>query len=124
MPNRPHGFIYYQSIENQHNASLGRDLPLPLGVTVTTHHELTRRMRTRTPEAAQELGQELAARRIIEEIGESPDIIEKQINFTQNQRVLEVEVFLVTIERIDETQELIPEERDEPEITPEPFAMR
>jgi len=124
LPSRPHGFAYYQTIENRHNASLGRDLPMPLGVTVTIHHELTRHMRTRTPEAAQELGQELAARRIMEEMGESPDIIEKQINFTQNHRVLEVEVFLVAIERIDQTKELIPEEQDEPETTPEPFAMR
>jgi len=109
IPHATHNFIYYEVIENHRQTSIGQDFPLPLSTTATTYHELTRNLRSRSPEFAQELAQELAARRITEEMGDNPDIIDKQINFTQNHRELEVEVFLTVIERIDQTQELIPE---------------
>ncbi|MCL2854221.1 MAG: sporulation protein YqfD [Defluviitaleaceae bacterium] len=109
LPHAPHNFVYYEAVENHRQMAFGRNLPMPLATTVTTNYELTRNLRSRSPEAAQEMAQELAARRILEELGEDADIIEKQISFTQNYRDMAVEVFLTVIERIDKIQELIPE---------------
>jgi len=101
-----HDFIYYEETARNHQMSFGQNYPLPLGRITTRAYELTRHLRSRSAEAAQALAEEFAIRLIAEEIGEDVEILEKQISFTQGERELTAEVFLVTIERIDESVEL------------------
>lgn len=110
IPHSAHNFVYYEVIENHRQINIGQDFPLPLAATVTTYYELMPNIRSRSPELAKELAEEFMSRRIVEELGDDPDIIQKQTNFTQSERELVVEVFLTVIERIDQTQELVPEE--------------
>ncbi|MCL2753040.1 MAG: sporulation protein YqfD [Defluviitaleaceae bacterium] len=94
-------FLYSVTTENRWQLGLGANLPLPFVRTTTTHYELVRHLRTRSTDAAKDLAIELANRRIDEELGINADIIDKQIIFTENERALMAEVFLIVIERID-----------------------
>ena len=101
LPHRRHSFIYYESIAEHGQLSLGQNYPLPLSYTITQHHEITRHLRSRTAEEAIAIGEEMIMGRIHEELPDGAQIITREISFTEGERVVTAEVFLVTIERID-----------------------
>jgi len=103
-------FIYYETTTRHHRAALGADYPLPLALTRQNTYELTRHLRSRSEEVASHMAIELATRRIADEMQPDAEILEKQISFEMGERALLATVFLVTIQRIDQTQELTPEE--------------
>jgi len=104
-----HDFIYYENIVSRWQASVGEDYPLPISRTRNTSYELVRHMRSRSPEQAEHLALELVTRRIEEEMAATASILDKQISFTQNERSLIAQISLITIERIDQPQSLLPE---------------
>jgi similar to stage IV sporulation protein len=111
--NTGHDFRYYETVEIRRQASLGADYPLPLVHIRQTTYELTRHLRSRSIEQAEHLAIEFATRRINEEIGPDVDILTKEITFTEGERSLLAEVFLITIERIDKVQEIQAQEIQE-----------
>ncbi|MCL2575064.1 MAG: sporulation protein YqfD [Defluviitaleaceae bacterium] len=111
-------FVYYETIERRWQASIGENYPLPLSHTTTLQYELVRHLRNRSVDVAKDFAIEFANRRIAEEIGEDNEIVDKQIVFNEGERSLTAQVFLITIERIDQTQSIQPaqvirEENDE-----------
>ena len=107
MPHRSHNFIYFDTIVNRRELTFGENYPLPAAQIVTEHHELTRRLHRRTYEEAVAIGEEMVLGRIEEELADDAHIVSKEINFTEAGYMLKVEVFLVTIERIDQIKELM-----------------
>ncbi|MCL2353509.1 MAG: sporulation protein YqfD [Defluviitaleaceae bacterium] len=106
-------FIYYETIENIGQLRLGQNYPMPFGHVTTRIYELERNLKSRSLEQAQHLAYEIITRRIDEEIGQDADILDKQISFTSGENALEVSVFLITIERIDQMQALVPLEPEQ-----------
>ena len=101
LPHRRHDFIYYHIGHDNGQLSLGENLPMPLGYVVETHYELERKLRTRSFDEARLLGAEMVRGRIDDELGDDAQIQSKEIEFTEEDFTLRVNVFLVTIERID-----------------------
>jgi len=106
-------FIYYETIENTGQLRLGQNYPMPFGHVTTRIYELERNLKSRSLEQAQHLAYEIITRRIDEEIGQDADILDRQISFTSGENALEVSVFLITIERIDQVQALVPLEQEQ-----------
>jgi len=106
-------FLYYITIENHWQLQFGENLPLPFRRVATNQYELTRHLRTRSTDAAKDLAIEFANRRIYEELGAETEILDKQIVFSENERSLLAEVFLIAIERIDLLQPLDMRDYDE-----------
>jgi len=99
-------FIYYETTQSRWQASFGENYPLPIGHTRLDTYELSRRLRTRSPELAAYIALELANRRIAEELAPDASILDKQISFAENKQSLTAQIFLITIERIDVGREL------------------
>ena len=99
-------FVFFETTESRWQASFGENYPLPLGRTRTNTYELSRRLRTRTSEVAMYIALELANRRIAEELEADASILDRQISFAENEQSLLLEVFLITIERIDVVQSI------------------
>lgn len=106
MPHRSHNFIYFDTITNHSQLAFGENYPLPAARIVTEHHELVRHLHRRTYEEATLIGEEMIMGRIAEELADDAHIVSKEINFTEAGYMLMAEVFLVTIERIDQVREL------------------
>jgi len=98
-------YIYYETTRNRHVMSLGENYPLPIAFVKDSEYELKRILRSRSAEEAQFIGEELAARRIAEEIGDA-EILNKRIEFAENERSVTVSVFLIVVERIDVVKEI------------------
>jgi similar to stage IV sporulation protein len=101
LPHRRHNFIYHEAVTSHRQLSLGENYPLPLGHTVTENFELVRHLHRRTAEEAVAIGEELVAGRIAEELPEHAQILMQEISFAEGEYAVTMEVFLVTIERID-----------------------
>jgi len=116
LPHRRHDFIYYHVGHDNGQLSLGENLPMPLGYTVEIHRELERRLRTRNFDEARLLGAEMVQSRIEEELGQGFDaqIQSKEIEFAEGDFALHVNVFLITVERIDVEQPLQAREEQVP----------
>jgi len=106
LPHRSHNFIYFETTKDHNRLSLGQNFPLPLGWQTENHYELTRHMRRRTAEEAWQIGQEIAQSRINDEIADSAEIISKEIKYTEINDAILIEVFLVSHERVDKSQEI------------------
>jgi len=104
LPHRSHNFIYYQAIESRGQLALGDSYPLPLGHSVVQNYELVRHLHRRTAEEAIAIGEELVAGRIAEELPETAQIVSQEISFVEGDHAVTIEVFLITIERIDVEQ--------------------
>ena len=104
LPHRRHNFIYYEPVTGHSQLRLGQNYPLPLTYAETHSFELVRHLRRRTVEEAIAIGEELVRLRIAEELPESAQIITREISFAEGEHTVTIEVFLVTIERIDVEQ--------------------
>ena len=104
LPHRRHNFIYHEAVALHGQLSLGENYPLPLGHTITENFELVRHLRRRTVEEAVAIGKELVAGRIAEELPEHAEILTRETSFTEGEHTVTIEIFLVTIERIDVEQ--------------------
>jgi len=101
LPHRQHDFIYYHVGFDNTQLSLGENLPMPLGYTVTTIHELDRRLSRRSFDEARLIGEEMVQSRIAEELAMDALIESMRIDFAEDDFALRVNVALVTTERID-----------------------
>jgi similar to stage IV sporulation protein len=99
-------FIYYETVYDRKGLALGKNYPLPVAWVRTSDYELVRILCGRSVEEARFIGEELALRRIAEEIGEDAEIVDKQIIFADGEKSVAVSVLLIVIERIDKVREL------------------
>jgi len=106
LPHGRHNFIHYEAVEHHGQLRLGYNYPLPLGRVSTQSFELVRHLHRRTVDEAVAIGEELVAGRIAEELPETAQIITREISFAESEHAVTVEVFLVTIERIDEERKI------------------
>ena len=106
LPHRRHNFIYYIVTTDHNQLGFGQNHPLPLAYKTETHYELVRRLNRRTHQEAQLIGEEIVQGRIAEELTEHAQIITKEISFHEEENYLNIEVFLITLERIDQPKEL------------------
>ncbi|MCL2377320.1 MAG: sporulation protein YqfD [Defluviitaleaceae bacterium] len=106
LPHRRHNFIYYDTVVGRGQLSFGADYPLPMGYAVTERHEMVRHLQRRTVYEAVALGEEMVMARIEEELPGNAHIITKEVRFTENEHYITMEIFMITIERIDREQEI------------------
>ena len=104
LPHRRHNFIYYEAITRHGQLSLGANYPLPVGYSTTENFELVRHLHRRTVEEAVALGEEMVLARITEELPEGALIVTQEVSFMEEEHAIIMEVFLITIERIDVEQ--------------------
>ena len=104
LPHRRHNFIYHQAITRHRQLALGANYPLPISYAATENFELVRHLRRRTVEETVALGEEMVLARITEELPPDAQILTREIGFTEGEHVVTMEVFLITIERIDVEQ--------------------
>jgi len=100
-----------QFSEYDHNTtnsqfSFGRNYPMPIHLITTHFREYTRELQTRTVEEAMHFGHEQLISYILQEFGEDIEIIQQDVDFIEGNNSIKVEVFLITIERIDQIREL------------------
>jgi len=107
LPHFDHDFIYYEEIISRNQLNLGQNYPLPLGYIVTESFEIVRHLQRRTPQEAAAIGEELVAARIAEELPEYAHIVSQEISMVENEHSITMEVFLVTIERIDTERAIV-----------------
>jgi len=106
LPHGRHNFIYYETIAGHEQLGFGESYPLPLGYTVTETFELVRHLHRRTLEEAVAIGEELVAGRIAEELPEGAIIVTQEVRYLEQEHAVTMEVFLITIERIDKEREI------------------
>ena len=102
LPHRKHNFIYYEPILSHNQLHLGQNYPLPLEYVVTHNFELVRHLHRRTVSEAVAIGEEMVMARIAEELPEDAQIITREISFVEGEHTVTMQVFLVTLERIDQ----------------------
>jgi len=101
LPHGDHDFIYYDTTQNRRQMAFGADYPLPVAWATTEYFELVRYLRSRTAAEAKQIGEEMVQSLLDAELPYDTRIDTKEINFTEEEKVLVVEVFLITMERID-----------------------
>ena len=106
IPHMPHNFIYYETTTDHRQLSLGVHYPLPFAYRVVRHHELARHMTTRSADTAAALAQEMIANRINDELTDDAQIITKEVSFKEMENALNIEVFLIVLQRIDQMREM------------------
>lgn len=111
LPHTNHDFIYYTVGTGSSQLSLGENFPLPLGFASETYHELESLLRRRSVEEAWRIGEEMVLSRISEELAEGTQIVTKEISYIEEENAIIIEVFLITIERIDQERAVL-ETRD------------
>ena len=108
-------FAAFDTIERDLRLSLGRNYPMPISLITTEFREYERVLSTRTLDDAMHFGIEQLTEQILHDFSEA-EIIRQEVSFFEGINAARVEVFLVTIERIDEIREIVVE----PDVEPVP----
>ncbi|MCL2674092.1 MAG: sporulation protein YqfD [Defluviitaleaceae bacterium] len=103
LPFRNHGFRNYTRTFTTEHVSIGRYYPLPIAVDVRTYKEFTATRMQRSMEEAKALAEDMLAWRISVDIGETSQVIDKNIEFLEtNYDALIVRATVAVIEDIAE----------------------
>ena len=102
-------FSNYDKTVSRYQLKLGENYPLPFIIVTNEYREFNPIEKTRTPEEAVLIAEKMVTDRIINEFEFEADIVDKVLNYTQEEDGLNVVAIITTNERIDELVEMTTE---------------
>ncbi len=109
-------YTNYKKTISRKQLKLGENYPLPIIFLTTEFKEFIPVEKQRTVEQAKELAERMVTGRIIREFDFETDVIDKKIDFAENENELIVKALITTLENIGEEEILI--EKEENQETP------